>query len=317
MDDIRLLTKIATLYYKGGITQQEIANRLGISRQTCGRHLKRAEELGIVTFEIQAPPEYSPHLEYHLEEAFDLKEVIVIAPHADTQDAAKEALGKAGASFLQRRVQDNDVISVSWSSTVLQCAKFLTPTEPRHVTVVQMNGSLDRTSFSTRAEYTLEQIALAFGGSMVSLVAPMSVDSAQIKDSMLTDSRIAAALKLASQSQVAIFGVGNISKASSLFKAGYLDDAMLEKLKAVGAVGDICGRFINIEGKICVKEFDDRTIAIPLENLKSKRVSVAVAAGLEKIDALRGMLAGKYCNALITDESTAKALLLSLKKPGQ
>jgi deoxyribonucleoside regulator len=130
-----------------------------------------------------------------------------------------------------------------------------------------------------------------------------------IKNSILTDSRIAATLDLASQSQVAIFGVGNISKKSSLYKAGYLNDAMMSTLENTRAVGDIAGRFFDRNGNICVPEFDERTIAVKLETLRSKRISVAVAAGLEKLDAMRGMLAGKYCNVLITDKNTANALL--------
>lgn len=309
MDDIRFLIKIATLYYKVGITQQEVADRFGISRQTCGRYLKRAEELGIVKIEIKSNSEYETDLEYRLEEAFGLREAVVIDPPADTEESLREALGKASASFLERSIKPNDTIAVSWSSTILQCARLLSSTEPRKVSVVQMNGSLDRTTFSTRAEFILEKIAQAFGGSAISLVAPMYVDNSDIKNSIMTDSRIAATLDLASKAQVALFGVGNISKNSSLYKAGYLNDAMLNTLEEAGAVGDICGRFFNTKGDICVPEFDGRTIAVNLESLRSKRLSVGVAAGLEKVDAIRGMLTGKYCNVLITDKDTAEELI--------
>lgn len=314
MDDIRLLTKIATLYYKGGMNQQEIADRLGLSRQTTGRHLKRALDLGIVKIKIQSTLEYSAELEYQLEEAFHLSEVIVVTPPADTEEAIKEALGKAGAAFLQRRVQPNDIIGVAWSSTVLQCAVQLQRTESRNVTVVQLNGSMDRTSYSTRAEHIIEQIARAFDGKTASLVAPMTVDSYAIKNSLLSDSRIAATLELASRSQIALFGVGNVSEQSSLYKAGYVDAQMLERLKAAGAVGEICGRYYNNQGKICMAELDERTVAVELENLKTKRVSVSIAAGQQKVDAILGMVRGQYCNVLITSEDTARQLLSRAKE---
>ena len=309
MEDIALLTKIATLYYKGGLRQQEIADRLGLSRQTAGRYLKLAEELGIVRIEIQSPLARSADLEFQLEKSFHLTEVIVVTPPADTEEAVKHELGRAAAAFLQRRVQPGDSIGVSWSSTVLECARQLGRCEPRKVTVVQMNGSLDRTAYSTRAEYILEQIAQAFGGRTISLNAPMSVDSATIKNSLLSDSRIAAALELASRSQVALFGIGNVSEQSSLYKAGYLDDALLQQLHAVGAVGDICGRFIDAQGESCLPELDARTIAVELDTLKAKKISAAVASGQNKIAAISGALKGRYCSALITDEDTAKMLL--------
>jgi deoxyribonucleoside regulator len=309
MDDIRLLTKIATLYYEGGLNQQEIGERLGISRQTASRHIKRAQDLGIVKIQIQSTPEYSPELEFQLETVFHLDEVIVVTPPADTEEAVKETLGKAAAAFMQRRVLPNDVIGVAWSSTVLQCAIQLQRKESRKVTVVQLNGSMDRSSYSTRAEYIIEQIAYAFDGTTASLVAPMFVDHASIKQSLLSDSRTAATLDLATASNLALFGVGNVSEQSNLYKTGYMDDTLLELLRGVGAVGEICGRFYNDQGNICMEELNERTIAVELDNLKTKRVSASIAAGIDKVDAILGMLAGKYCNVLITSDDTAKELL--------
>ncbi len=309
MENNQLLTKIATLYYKGGLNQQEIADRLGLSRQTTGRYLKRALDLGIVIIKIQSTLEYSAELEYKLENLFGLSEVIVVTPPADSEDAVKEALGSAGAAFLERRVLPWDIIGISWSSTVLQCAMQLPKTNPRNVTVVQLNGSMDRTSYSTRAEFIVERIAQAFEGKTVGLLTPMLVDDRSIKESFLRDSKIAATLQLASDAQLALFGVGNVSEQSSLYKAGYLDDAMLGRLKSAGAVGEICGRFYDPQGNICLPEMDERTIAVDLNNLKTKRISAAIAAGTNKVDAILGMLRGGFCNVLITSEETAKSLL--------
>ena len=164
MDDNRLLTKVATLYYKGMLNQQEIAGRLGLSRQTIGRYLKRAQEVGIVKIGINSNLEYSAELEFQLEKAFHLSEVIVVTPALETEESVKEALGEAGAAFLQRRVLPNDIIGVAWSSTVLQCALHLPRLDSRHVTVVQLNGSESRNSYSTSSERIVEQIARAFDG---------------------------------------------------------------------------------------------------------------------------------------------------------
>ena len=135
------------------------------------------------------------------------------------------------------------------------------------------------------------------------------VDRREIKDSLVSDSRIAAALELGSQATLAIFGVGDISERSSLYKTGYVDDTLLKQLQQAGAVGDICGRFYDRQGKICLPEVDARTIAVELESLKNKSVSCAVAGMPHKADAILGMLKGGYCNVLITDEETAGIIL--------
>jgi deoxyribonucleoside regulator len=312
MDDTtRLLTKIATLYYRNGLTQEQVAQRLGISRQSIGRYLKRAQASGIVEIKIHSPLSQSADFEYQLEKVFHLHEAIVVQPPADTEVSIKEALGEAGAAFLERRVKNGDIIGVSWSSTVLQCATRLGKVGARQVTVVQMNGSLDRTAYSTRAEYIVDRIAAAFGGKAVALAAPLMVDRSDIIESLRSDSRIAAALDLARKANVALFGVGDVSEQSSLFKTGYMDRQMLRKLRAGarGAVGDICGRFYDAQGRVCLPEFDERTLAIELENLRSKELAVAIAGGLHKVEAIVGMLRGRYCNVLITDAETANALL--------
>lgn len=306
-----LLTKIATLYYKNGLTQEQVAQRLGISRQSIGRYLKRAQDLGIVEVTIHSPLSVSTDLEYQLEKTFRLHEAIVVHPPADTEESIKETLGTAGATFLERRIKNEDIIGVSWSSTVLQCAMHLGQIGTRKVTVVQMNGSLDRTAYSTRAEYIVDRIAEAFGGKAIALAAPLMVDRAEIKESMLSDSRIAAALELARKANVALFGVGDVSELSSLFKTGYMDNQMLNELRAgsTGAVGDICGRFFDAQGRIYSRELDERTLAIGLETLRFKELAVAIAGGLHKVDAILGMLRGRYCNVLITDTGTANALI--------
>jgi deoxyribonucleoside regulator len=315
MDDIRLLTKVAMLYYKGMLNQQEIGHRLGLSRQTISRYLKRAQNVGVVKIGINSNLEYSAELEYQLEKAFHLAEVIVATPALETEESVKEALGEAGAAFLQRRVLPNDIIGVAWSSTILQCALHLPRLDSRRVTVVQLNGSESRSTYSTSSERIVDQIARAFGGSTDNMVVPMLVDHARIKKSLLSDSHIAASLELASASQLAMFGVGVVSDKSSLYKAGYLDDAMLEKLRAAGAVGEILGRFYNAQGKICMEELNERTIAVDLENLKTKRISAAVAAGQHKVEAILGMIRGGYCNVLITCKDTANLLLSGVDIP--
>lgn len=307
--NIRLLTKIATLYYKMGLTQEEIAGRLGISRQSVGRHLNRALDHGLVKIEIDSPLVHCTELETELEKRFHLIEAIVITPPTETEPAVKDALGSAGAEFIARRIQASQIIGVSWSSTLLACAERLEPVKTSGVSVVQLNGSLDRATYSTRAEYIVDRLARAVGGQEITLAAPLFVDRPEIIESLISDSRISAALETAARASFVIFGVGDISEESSLYKTNYMDDEMLRRLKNAGAVGDICGRFFDIQGEICVSEYDQRTLAIDLDQLRKKEYAVAIAGMPHKTEAIIGTLNGRYCNVLITDEATARSVL--------
>jgi len=307
--DLHLVTKIAVLYYRHGLTQEDVADRLGLSRQSVGRYIQQAVKQGVVKIQIESPLLFCTELETLLEKRFQLKEAIVVSPAVDNEEAVKEALGMACAGFLERVVQSGDILGVSWGSTVLQCARHLKPVKRENVTVVQLNGSLDIGTYSTRAEYLLDRIAHAFGARMVTLPGPMLVDRTEILESLLSDSRIAAALDLACRANIALFGVGDVSVHSSPYKAGYFDLPLLQNLQNSGTVGEICGRFYDKNGLASVPEIQSRTLAVDLENLKQKPLSVAIAGMPHKVDAILGMLRGRLCNVLITDEATAKALL--------
>ena len=168
---------------------------------------------------------------------------------------------------------------------------------------------MDQAAFSTRAEYIVDRIAQAFNGKQTTLTVPLLVDRADILESLLTDSRISAALEQARRADFAIFGVGDITKKSSLYKASYMDEELLIRLQKAGAVGDICGRYFNAAGEICLPDVDERTLAIDLPNLRQKRLAVAIAGMPHKTQAILGMLQGNCCNVLITDEETAISVL--------
>jgi len=309
MSDLRTLTKIAVQYYRDNLTHEEIAGRLGVSRQTVGRYIERCRKEGLVSIQIKSPLLFATELETALEREFGLKEAIVVTPAIEGDDALKEALGMAGAEFLQRHISPGVTLGVAWGSTVLAVARHLKPSPCKNVTVVQLNGSMDVGSYSTRAEYMIGLFAEAIGARMVAMSAPMLVDRREILKSLLSDSRIASTLEIARRTNIALFGVGDLSTSSSPYKAGYYNQNLLDQAHRDGAVGEICGLFYDESGAPCLPRLAERTLAVELETLKEKPLSIAVSGGSRKVKAILGVLNGKYCNTLITDETTARALI--------
>ncbi len=308
--DIRLLTKVAVLHFENRLSHQEIAHRLGLSRQTVGRLLRRSSDLGIVRIEIHSPLSYASELEYELEEAFQLLEVIVVSPATESPDAVKRTIGQAGAEFLQRRVRNGDVVGVaSGSTTVYQCAAHLKPAPMLDVTVVGLTGNGPRSPSSARAESNAYWVGKAFGGKTVLLPAPAFVDRPDIKQSLLSDSNIAEILELGQRANIAVVGIGVISEYPTESQPRFVDRYLLEILKQANCVGEICGHAFDIHGNVCSAELSARAIGIELPNLRKKELSVALAGGVKKLDAIWGALQGHYFNVLITDEETARALL--------
>ena len=159
--------------------------------------------------------------------------------------------------------------------------------------------------------YTIVHImSQAWGANAVNLPAPNFVDSPEIKETLMSDSSIAAVIKLGQQANIAVLGIGVISEASSPYRLGYVKYDLLERVRRAGGVGEIFGHAYDINGELCSPEISERTIAIELSNLRTKELSVAVGGGLWKLDAIWGALQGKFCNVLITDEAVGRALLL-------
>ena len=306
----RLLTKVAVLYFENSLSHREIADRLGLSRQTVGRLLRRAKEAGIVRIEVHSPSLYASELEFTLEQTFQLLEVIVISPPTTDDEVVKRTIGRAGAEFLQRRVRNKDIIGVSaGSTTIYQCAIRLKPAHLPELTVVSLNGDGPHSEIPAHLGSIAHRMGSALGGKTIVLPAPTFVDRVEIKERLLSDANIAEFMQLAYQANVAVVGIGAISEKASPYQHGYVDQRLLETLKREHCVGEICGHAYNLDGELCSPELSGRAVGIDLTSLRSKPLSVALAGGRHKLDAIWGALQGRYCNVLITDEDTARALL--------
>ena len=79
VDDPRLIFKCCKLYYEEQIGQQQIADRLGISRVSVSRMLAAGKEMGIVLIQVISPDNLAySQLEQKLERLFGLKEAVVV-----------------------------------------------------------------------------------------------------------------------------------------------------------------------------------------------------------------------------------------------
>ena len=91
--------------------------------------------------------------------------------------------------------------------------------------------------------------------------------------------------------------------------SGYLDDADLAELTRAGAVGDVLGRFLTLDGRIALPAIDERTVGLPLDDLGVKPLTVGVAAGPGRGPIALAALRAACLRTLVTDEMTADWVL--------
>ena len=309
------LIEVARLYYEHDFSQQQIANKLDVSRPSVSRFLRQAKAQGIVKIEIIDSDEHVNHLENELKNKFNLKKVIIVPNDNEESTVIKQRLGHSAAKYLDQFIKDDLILGVSWGSTMQEVVRHIFPKKVKNMKVVQLNGGISKAEYDTHASEIAPKIGLKYQALPFLLPLPAIVDQPDVKRAIVSDKNIARTLDLARQATVALFTIGSFGYESVLVKADYFENEEVDILLKKKAVGDICSRIITEAGEVCDQKLNDRTIGIELLELRQKPYSIAVAGGKEKLKAIYAGLLGGHFNVLITDEWVAGEILsLSIQR---
>lgn len=303
------LIKVAKLYYEVGDTQKTIAEKLNYSRPTISRMLDAAIDRGIVKVTVQYPINSMKNLEEKVKSKYNLRKVFIAPGYVDNVNLVMQDVGKALGTYLTEICGDNDVLGISWGTTLNTIPEFIPANDKKNIKIVQLNGGISKNSFSTGSIALLEKFAEAFSAEFHLLSVPTIVDSQEIAEAILTDTNTKEITEMGRLCNIALFGIGKTSYDNILYQGGYFLKDEYDKLIEDGAVGDICSRYFDLEGEIVHSNLNERTIGLQLEELQNKKHSIAMAVGKDKTKAVYGAIKGNYLNTLFIDESIARALL--------
>jgi deoxyribonucleoside regulator len=315
-EDLRLALRAATLYYLDGLTQAQIAARLGVSRPTAGRLVARAKARGLVRIDVVVPPDLRDDLhadeERELEARFGLTEVVVAGHGADVgapgRPSAFASVGRAAAALLMRRLAPDDVLGFTWGPEQVAVATAMSPGVATCRAVVQLDGAMSSAAYQTGVELILGRCADLLHAETIRLPAPLYADPSTVA-SMRSDSVISRTLEAGRRADVMMFGVGAVSTSTTLFEGSYLDSRMLDEQIAAGAVGEIGGRFFDAEGKPVDTELQQRAVSVPLEDVRDCGKSLLISSGAGKHHATLAALRGGLAKLLVCDIDCARWLL--------
>jgi DNA-binding transcriptional regulator LsrR (DeoR family) len=311
IDELRLMAKIARMYYTQGMRQTAICNRLNIHQSTVSRVLKRAEREGIVRITVSLPPGTHTDIEEALQARYGLDEAVVVDCLQDEAQIAHD-LGAAAAFYLENTLKPSDVIGISsWSAALLAMVNAMHPSQRfKGTRVIQILGGVGSPNAEVHATQVTRRLADLIGGEATLLPAPGIVGSKDARNVLLKDCFVRQALDLFAKLTVALVGIGATEPSRALVSSGNVFSPQeIELLANRGAAGDICLRFFDAAGRQVVTELNDRVISIELDQLRGVPRVVGVAGGRRKANAIRGALAGKLVNVLITDLASAEGLL--------
>ena len=295
-----LMIKIAWYYYFENMTQQSVADTLGISRMRVIKLLEKARQTGIIQFRLRKDGENRMKLERGLMEEYGLKDAFIV-PSSLSKSQVNTGIAEAASMYITERLTENSFINMGYGDTPSRILNNLATMAERPITCVSLTGGVSYYLPDTRSN--------VFNAKLHLIPTPLLASSKEMASAMRQEGSVTEVSRMISLAQLTVVGIGAMHESATIFKSGILNRNDFLYLQMQGAVGDLLSHFIDRDGKLIETPLEERLISTSLNKLKALQNVIGVAAGDVKVNAIRAALRGGYLDVLITDDNTAEKLL--------
>ena len=301
-DEKLLMWEAATLYYEDGYTQQQIAERMALTRQTVSRLLNDAVRENVVEIKIHDPQQDRRELEAQLCERFGLSDAAVCAVSGKDDDLRHLMTVKSAVKYLQPTLSCGSLkIAVSWGRTVRDLIQALPQISAPDSLVFPLFGATDAEDTCFSSNEMTRSLADTICAKARYAWFPYLTDSEQDYSLLKKTGYYKKVQALWEQIDLALVGIGN-AEIVSMFGSAIGCSSDIE-----GLSGDIATHFFDKSGRFIDRH--QNTLCASAENIKQAKRTIAIACGSEKTDAIIGALNTGLLDVLITDEHTARQVL--------
>ncbi|MFT5874142.1 MAG: lsr operon transcriptional repressor [Clostridium sp.] len=301
-----LMFKTAWYYYVDNMTQQQIAEFLGISRMRVVKLLSQARTTGTIQFKMKDDHANRMQLERKLAETYNLKDIFIVASPPKEVNT-NENIARAAAMYINNRLENNGFINMGYGDTQSRILNNLATMVEQPISVVSLTGGVNF--------YLPNNMSSIFNAKLYLIPAPLLVSSKEVVAAIKNEASVSDISRMTQLSSLSVIGIGSVSKNATTIKSGILSENDILYLKLKGAVGDVLCHFVDKDGNLIDSNIESRLITTPLDTLRNLENVIGVAAGDDKVEAIKAVLNGGYLDILITDESTALQLLENVPKP--
>ena len=306
---LSLLAEVACDYYERGLTQNEIADKLFLSRTRVSRLLKEAVDKGIVSFTVHYTFERHYELEERLKTRFGLKHARVLNNRGREKSLYHQDVCKLGAEYLMEHAKKKIIIGTGWGSSLALLIKFLQPFNIS-ADIVQLTGSLPCASLSHTPQAIVTSLAETFHGHADFLNLPLYIEDDYARKVMCSDHNNSVILKKGIFCDKVLASVATLEQVKeSNYWRGTMPPGLYDELEKKGACGSILGRFFNQEGQELACLWNEKSVSLSIRQLMSIPDVAVVASPSSKAAALTAALRGGFISTLITDGTTATRIL--------
>jgi DNA-binding transcriptional regulator LsrR (DeoR family) len=137
---------------------------------------------------------------------------------------------------------------------------------------------------------------------------PFLMSSEREREQMLKIDPIARVRAVAAKADLRLVGIGQMDQRAQEHIDGFVSREELFEMMRLGAVGELTGWAFDAKGRIIDGGTNQRLTSIPPQ-VPAKALTIGAAVGHAKVPAIAAALKGRLINGLITDETTASAIL--------
>ena len=255
-----------------------------------------------------------------MKETFGLKDVIIapgLAVEAEDgnylgdEESAKKLVALEGARYLQRIIKKNDVLGITWGSTIYRLINYLNPAQKVDATFVTLHGSIACCRNELDVRTLVLRMAKAFSGMHYYLLTEALMSSKKAADIIKQEKNNKKVFQMFDNINISINGTGSFYPElnSVLAKSEFMSKEELGWLQEQSVVGDIALRFFDKDGKECKTELADRMITIGFEQFKKIDTKITIASGGYKAQTVLSALKGKLIDVLIIDYQLGRRIM--------
>lgn len=296
------------LYYVAGNTQDQIAAKLGVSRQSAQRLVSLAVSEGLVKVRIDHPIASCLTLADRLRRRFAL-DFVEVVPSDPASVSTTLGIAEAAATEIEKRLSAPEpiVMAMGTGRTLKAAIERLPSMDCPHQKVVSLTGNIapDGSAAFYNVVFTMADKVKSRSFPMP---LPVIASSPEERELLHGQELIRATLELASQAAITFVGIGDLGPEAPLYQDGFISKDELAALQKAGAVAEIVGWAFDREGRLVQGITNDRVASAPIPSREGSLV-IALAMGERKLPGIAAAVGARLVNGLVTDERTAAALL--------
>ena len=302
------IIEVTWCYYQEGLNQNEIAERLGISRATVVNYLSEARKRDYVRISLDSDIFRNQDLARRLVDRFGLQDALVVPSAPAGSDQSLDRVTRVVADWLPGLLAPGDRLGVAWGETVYKVAEAAPRITVDDLTVVQLVGSRPA-ALGFAAETCSATLARRYGAHCVNLHVPLLLSDRDLVDRLKQEPVIRMQLDAVANCNKTLFACGTCTEDSHVVHTGLLDRSDVAACASQGATGVICGRLIDQDGNGLDREIEDRMIAVTLEQMRGKDMGLLVGAGENRAKPMLAAIRGGYATHVATCSETAAQML--------